>query len=62
MACDQSSGVAVYATQTDLDGVCETPLAPREPLCNPEFELGVSGAYTVIDSANRFVVGRTRFV
>ncbi len=28
----------------------------------PAFALGVSGAYTAIDSKNRFIVGRTRFV
>ena len=28
----------------------------------PTFTLGLSGAYTAIDSENRFIVGRTRFV
>lgn len=28
----------------------------------PTFTLGLSGAYTAIDSKNRFIVGRTRFV
>jgi hypothetical protein len=28
----------------------------------PTFRLGLSGAYTAIDSENRFIVGRTRFV
>lgn len=28
----------------------------------PTFALGLSGAYTAIDSENRFIVGRTRFV
>jgi hypothetical protein len=28
----------------------------------PNFTLGLSGAYTAIDSENRFIVGRTRFV
>jgi hypothetical protein len=28
----------------------------------PTFSLGLSGAYTAIDSENRFIVGRTRFV
>jgi hypothetical protein len=28
----------------------------------PTFTLGVSGAYTVLDANNRFIVGRTRFV
>jgi hypothetical protein len=28
----------------------------------PDFTLGLSGAYTAIDSKNRFIVGRTRFV
>lgn len=28
----------------------------------PRFQLGLSGAYTAIDSRNQFIVGRTRFV
>ncbi|MFW2389118.1 MAG: hypothetical protein ACN4G0_12325 [Polyangiales bacterium] len=156
-ACSDSGGTAVYVPATDLEGVCQTPLAPNEPLCSqalgddvwsashrasyaqgsspfagptegtmarsehleldgagvpvilsfsapyadggraawstvtgldnpimkidhqtfeiidtyiptereedpPFIKLGVSGAYTAIDSQGRFVVGRTRFV
>jgi hypothetical protein len=36
-ACGQSSGVAVYVPETNLEGVCLTPLAPHEPLCSQAF-------------------------
>lgn len=36
-ACSESGGTQVYVPETDLEGVCLTPLAPGEPLCSEAF-------------------------
>lgn len=36
-ACSESGGVSVYVPETDLEGLCLTPLAPSEPLCSEAF-------------------------
>lgn len=69
----EDGGRAIWSTVTGTDAAImkvdhETFeiidwYVPSEREDNPPmFSLGLSGAYTAIDSQNRFVVGRTRFV
>lgn len=37
VGCGQSDGVPPYTPETDLEGVCMSPLARNEPLCNEAF-------------------------
>lgn len=36
-ACSESTGAPAYTPEADLEGVCMSPLAPNEPLCNEAF-------------------------
>jgi len=66
-------GRAVWSTVTGLDNaiikvdhetfeLIDIYIPAEREESPPRFELGLSGAYTAIDSQNRFIAGRTRFV
>jgi len=66
-------GRAIWSTATGADaavvkidhetfGIIDWYVPAEREDSPPTFALGLSGAYTAIDSQNRFIVGRTRFV
>lgn len=69
----QDGGRAVWSTVTGADAavlkidhetfeIIDWYVPAQREDDPPDFTLGLSGAYTAIDSKNRFIVGRTRFV
>ena len=69
----EDGGRAVWSTVTGLDGaivkldhesfeIIDWYVPAEREEDPPNLSLGLSGAYTAIDSDNRFIVGRTRFV
>jgi len=69
----EDGGRAVWSTVTGLDGaivkldhesfeIIDWYVPAEREEDPPNLSLGLSGAYTAIDSNNRFIAGRTRFV